>query len=201
MLLKRGAEAEIHLTEFLGREAIAKLRVPKTYRNKKIDEVLRKNRTKSEVRLMSEVKKYGVSTPIIYDVSVDEYMIVMQYINGERIKDILNSVSEKKRKKICYMIGESVGKMHTNNIIHGDLTTSNMILLNDKIFFIDFGLGEKNSEIEAKGVDLHVMMEGFEGENSEVDAFGYVLDAYKQYDKKDIVVKRMHEISRRGRYT
>ncbi|MBU3902373.1 MAG: Kae1-associated serine/threonine protein kinase [Candidatus Thermoplasmatota archaeon] len=201
MLLKRGAEAEIHLTEFLGREAIAKLRVPKTYRNKKIDEVLRKNRTKSEVRLMSEVKKYDVSTPIIYDVSVDECMIVMQYINGERIKDILNNVSEKKRKKICYMIGESVGKMHTNNIIHGDLTTSNMILLNDKIFFIDFGLGEKNSEIEAKGVDLHVMMEGFEGAHSEVAAFGYVLGAYKSYDKKDIVVKRMYEISRRGRYT
>ena len=201
MLLKRGAEAEIHLTEFLGREAIAKLRVPKTYRNKKIDEVLRKNRTKSEVRLMSEVKKYDVSTPIIYDVSVDECMIVMQYINGERVKDILNNVSEKKRKRICYMIGESVGKMHTNNIIHGDLTTSNMILLNDKIFFIDFGLGEKNSEIEAKGVDLHVMMEGFEGAHSEVDVFGYVLDAYKQYDKKDIIVKRMHEISRRGRYT
>ncbi|MBU4190522.1 MAG: Kae1-associated serine/threonine protein kinase [Candidatus Thermoplasmatota archaeon] len=201
MLLKRGAEAEIHLTEFLGREAIAKLRVPKTYRNKKIDEVLRKNRTKSEVRLMSEVKKYDVSTPIIYDVSVDECMIVMQYINGERVKDILNNVSEKKRKRICYMIGESVGKMHTNNIIHGDLTTSNMILLNDKIFFIDFGLGEKNSEIEAKGVDLHVMMEGFEGAHSEVDAFGYVLGAYKSYDKKDIVVKRMYEISRRGRYT
>ena len=99
MLLKRGAEAEIHLTEFLGREAIAKLRVPKTYRNKKIDDVLRKNRTKSEVRLMSEVKKYGVSTPVIYDVSVDEYMIVMQYINGERIKDILNSVQKKRGKK------------------------------------------------------------------------------------------------------
>lgn len=201
MLLKRGAEAEIHLTEFLGRDAIAKLRVPKTYRNKRIDDILRKNRTKSEVRLMSEVKKYGVSTPIIYDVSVDEHMIVMQYINGKRVKDILNNVSEKKRKKICYMIGESVGKMHTNNIIHGDLTTSNMILLNDKIFFIDFGLGEKNSEIEAKGVDLHVMMEGFEGAHSEVDAFGYVLGAYKSYDKKDIVVKRMYEISRRGRYT
>lgn len=200
MLLKRGAEAEIHLTEFLGREAIAKLRVPKTYRNKSIDDVLRKNRTKSEARLMSEVKKYGVSTPVIYDVSVDECMIVMQYINGERIKDILNSVSEKKRKKICYMIGESVGKMHTNNVIHGDLTTSNMILLNDKIFFIDFGLGEKNSEIEAKGVDLHVMMEGFEGAHSEVDAFGYVLDSYKSYDKKGMAVKRMHEISERGRY-
>jgi len=200
MLLKRGAEAEIHLTEFLGREAIAKSRVPKTYRNKRIDDVLRKNRTKSEARLMSEVKKYGVSTPVIHDVSVDECMIVMQYINGERVKDVLNSVSEKKRKKICYMIGESVGKMHTNNVIHGDLTTSNMILLNDKIFFIDFGLGEKNSEIEAKGVDLHVMMEGFEGAHSEVDAFGYVLDSYKLYDKKGMAVKRMHEISERGRY-
>jgi len=200
MLLKRGAEAEIHLTEFLGREAIAKSRVPKAYRNKRIDDVLRKNRTKSEARLMSEVKKYGVSTPVIYDVSVDECMIVMQYINGERVKDVLNSVSEKKRKKICYMIGESVGKMHTNNVIHGDLTTSNMILLNDKIFFIDFGLGEKNSEIEAKGVDLHVMMEGFEGAHSEVDAFGYVLDSYKLYDKKGMAVKRMHEISERGRY-
>lgn len=200
MLLKRGAEAEIHLTEFLGREAIAKLRVPKTYRNKRIDDVLRKNRTKSEARLMSEVKKYGVSTPIIYDVNVDECMIVMEYIKGRRIKDIINNLSENERKRICYKIGESVGKMHVSNIIHGDLTTSNMILLNDKIFFIDFGLGEKNGEVEAKGVDLHVMMEGFEGAHSEVDAFGYVLDSYKPYDKKGMAVKRMYEISERGRY-
>jgi len=200
MLLKRGAEAEIHLTEFLGRKAIAKWRIPKTYRNKNIDESLRKNRTKSEARLISEVKKYGVSAPVIYDVNVDECMIIMQYINGKRIKDILNNVSENERKKICYKIGESVGKMHVNNIIHGDLTTSNMILLDDKIFFIDFGLGEKNSEVEAKGVDLHVMMEGFEGAHSEVDAFGYVLDSYEPYDKKGMCVKRMQEISERGRY-
>ena len=201
MLIKRGAEAEIHLTTFLGRKAVAKWRIPKTYRNKKIDDALRKSRTKSEARLMSEVKKYGVSAPVIYDVNVDECMITMGYLKGKRIKDILNNVSENERKKICYMIGESVGKMHKNNIIHGDLTTSNMILLNNKIFFIDFGLGEKNPEIEAKGVDLHVMMEGFEGAHSEVDAFGHVLDGYRNYDKKELVTKRMYEISRRGRYT
>ncbi len=201
MLIKRGAEADIHLTTFLGRKVVAKWRVPKTYRNKKIDDLLRKSRTKSEARLMSEVKKYGVSSPVIYDVNIDECMITMEYLKGKRIKDILNNVSENERKKICYMIGESVGKMHKNNIIHGDLTTSNMILLNNKIFFIDFGLGEKNPEIEAKGVDLHVMMEGFEGAHSEVDAFGHVLDGYRNYDKKGLVIKRMYEISRRGRYT
>lgn len=200
MLLKRGAEAEIHLTEFLGKKAIAKWRTPKTYRNRKIDDVLRKGRTKSEARLMSEVKKYGVSTPVIYDVDADECIITMEYLKGERVKDILNNVSESKRKKICHMIGDSVGKMHENSIIHGDLTTSNMILLNDKMFFIDFGLGEKNHETEAKGVDLRVMMEAFKGAHSEIDAFGCVLDAYKKYDKKGMIIKRMYEIGGRGRY-
>ncbi|MEW6070290.1 MAG: KEOPS complex kinase/ATPase Bud32 [Candidatus Thermoplasmatota archaeon] len=202
MLLTRGAEAEIHLTNWLDRKAIAKWRVPKIYRNEKIDDILRKTRTRVEARLISEVKKYGVATPIVYELNPDECMIVMEYIKGERIKDILNKVSDRKRKFICSEIGSAVAKMHKHGITHGDLTTSNMILFKNKLFFIDFGLGEKSKELEVQGVDLHVLMEAFKSAHSEVlDSFKYVLDAYKKnYRSAKLVIKKMYEIAERGRY-
>ncbi|MDI6708572.1 MAG: KEOPS complex kinase/ATPase Bud32 [Candidatus Thermoplasmatota archaeon] len=203
MLLKRGAEAEIHLTTWLNKKAIAKWRVPKLYRNKKIDDKLRKSRTKSESRLISEVKKYGVCTPIIYEIDSDECLIIMEYLQGERVKDILENIDDKKREFICSKIGEAVAKLHSNGIIHGDLTTSNMILFNKKIFFIDFGLGEKSKELEAQGVDLKVLLEAFKSAHSEVEhSFKWVLEAYKKnYKHAELVIKKMHEIAARGRYT
>lgn len=203
MLIARGAEAEIHLTNWLGRKAIAKWRVPKIYRNKKIDNELRKTRTRIEARLISEVKKYGVPTPIIYELDPDECLIVMEYIQGARIKDILDNTDDKKREFICRKIGESIAKLHCNGIIHGDLTTSNMILFNKKIFFIDFGLGEKSKELESQGVDLHVLMEAFKSAHSTViKSFNIVLESYKKnYKSADFVIKKMYEIAGRGRYT
>lgn len=202
MLLKRGAEAEIHLTDWHGGKAIAKRRVPKVYRNKIIDDTLRKTRMRIEAKLMSEVKKYDVSTPVIYELDPDECLIVMEYIDGKRIKDILNSVSERNRRYICSEIGSAVAKMHEHGIIHGDLTTSNMILHNKRIFFIDFGLGEKNNDLEVKGVDLHVLMEAFKSAHSEaVNSFEYVLDGYRNYKYAEDVIKKMYEIAERGRYT
>jgi Kae1-associated kinase Bud32 len=127
----------------------------------------------------------------------------MEYLKGKRIKDIFNEISEKERADICKKIGLSIGKLHKNHIIHGDITTSNMILLDDKIHFIDFGLGEINSEIEAKGVDLHVLMEAIESAHSRFsNSFDYVLDGYKSEFSKDanLVIKKIHEIVKRGRY-
>ncbi|MCK4903008.1 MAG: Kae1-associated serine/threonine protein kinase, partial [Thermoplasmatales archaeon] len=122
---------------------------------------------------------------------------------GKRIKDILNDLNEKERERICKKIGESIAKFHNNDIIHGDITTSNMILMDDKIHFIDFGLGEKNSEIEAKGVDLHVLMEAIESTHSKyANCFNYVLEGYKKELKgnPNLVIRKIEEIVKRGRY-
>ena len=201
MLIAIGAEAEIHLTEWFNRKAISKWRLPKPYRNKIIDEHLRKSRTRTEAKLIAEVKKYGISAPIIYDINLEENMIVMEYIDGEKVKDILNNASAEKRLIVCRKIGKSIATMHKNDIIHGDLTTSNMLLKDDKLYFIDFGLGEKSKEIEKKGVDLHVLWEAFKSAHTEIMSdFMYVLESYKLYEKNNEIIKKMYEISERGRY-
>jgi Kae1-associated kinase Bud32 len=202
-ILYRGAEAEICYCHYNGNPAVQKRRVKKRYRIKEIDKKLISSRTKEEAKLITDSRRQGVSVPIIYDVDLLEGIITMEYLNGERIKDILNNLSENKRNKICKMIGESIAKLHNGNIIHGDITTSNMILCNGKIHFIDFGLGEKNGETEAQGVDLHVLMEAIESTHSKYsECFKYVIDGYSKKLNKDVsqVLKKIDEIVKRGRY-
>jgi Kae1-associated kinase Bud32 len=202
-ILYRGAEAEICYCHYLGNAAVQKRRVSKQYRIEEIDKKLISSRTKEEAKLISESRRQGVSVPTIYDVDLQDGVITMEYINGERIKDILNNLSERKMIKICKMIGESIAKLHNGNIIHGDITTSNMILFNDRIHFIDFGLGEKNGETESQGVDLHVLMEAIDSTHSNYsDCFKYVIEGYSKKLNKDAsqVLKKIDEIVKRGRY-
>ena len=202
-MIYRGAEAEILLSEFMNIKVVQKKRIPKKYRIKEIDTLLISYRTKEEARLMTEARTHGVAVPIVYDIDLENGVITMEYLDGKRIKDIIEDVDEKERKKICRMIGESIAKLHNNDIIHGDITTSNMILKNSRIHFIDFGLGCKDGEIEAKGVDLHVLMEAFNSTHARYPkCFNYVLDGYKKEFKGDVklVVKKIEDIVRRGRY-
>jgi len=202
-IIYQGAEAKICKSKYMKFEVIKKRRINKSYRIKEIDNRLIFYRTKEESKLMTEARKYGVSVPIIFDIDTVKGIITMEYLKGKRIKDILNDLTEKERVRICRMIGESIAKLHNNDIIHGDITTSNMIYQDDRIHFIDFGLGEKNSEIEAKGVDLHVLMEAIESTHSRYsNCFNYVLEGYKSNlkDDADLVIKKIAEIVKRGRY-
>ncbi|PNX47050.1 MAG: Kae1-associated kinase Bud32 [Thermoplasmata archaeon M9B1D] len=202
-IIYKGAEAEICVSKYMNYNVVEKRRVHKSYRINYIDDKLISSRTREEAKLMIEARNKGVSVPIIYDVDLISGIITMEYLTGKRIKDILNNLSEKKRQTLCKKIGESIARFHNNDIIHGDITTSNMILLDDKVHFIDFGLGEKNSEIESKGVDLHVLMEALESTHSKYsDCFKYVLEGYKKELKDDAnqVIKKIDEIVKRGRY-
>ena len=202
-IIYQGAEAKICKSKYMDYDVVEKRRISKSYRIKEIDKQLISSRTREEAKLMIEARKYGVAVPIIYDVDLEKGIITMDYIKGNRIKDILNSLKEEERAFICKKIGENIAKMHNNDIIHGDITTSNMILMDDMIHFIDFGLGEKNSEIEAKGVDLHVLMEAINSTHSKYSkCFDYVLDGYKKELKNDanLVIRKIDEIVKRGRY-
>ena len=202
-ILYRGAEAEICVARYMGRIVVQKRRVKKAYRIKEIDTHLIATRTKEEAKLMAESRTHGVSVPLIYDVDLINGIITMEYVAGKRIKDILNCLDESERKQICQKIGESIARLHNHDIIHGDITTSNMILRHHCIYFIDFGLGCKTIEDEAKGVDLHVLMEAFESTHSKhVQCFQYVFEGYKrQYNgKASEVMEKIEDIVRRGRY-
>jgi TP53 regulating kinase-like protein len=202
-IIYQGAEAKIYISKYMGMKVVKKRRISKKYRIKNIDEKLILSRTKEEAKLMIDARNSGVCVPIIYDVDLINGIITMEYLKGKRIKDILNKLNEKERNTICEKIGESIARFHNNDIIHGDITTSNMILINEKIHFIDFGLGEKNSEIEAKGVDLHVLMEAIESTHSKYsNCFEYVLKGYKRKLNSDanLVIKKIEDIVKRGRY-
>ena len=136
-IIKRGAEAEIYVTEWKGRKIVIKRRIKKGYRIKELDEKIREQRTKKEALLMMSARKAGVSVPIIYDLHINNKEIFMQYIDGQRIKDAIDEMDEKMQKKICGEIGKSIANLHKNGIIHGDITTSNMIWMNERLYFIE----------------------------------------------------------------
>ncbi|MDG6228550.1 MAG: KEOPS complex kinase/ATPase Bud32 [Candidatus Thermoplasmatota archaeon] len=199
----QGAEAKIIKTMCLGYPVVEKRRLKKSYRIQEIDTRLIASRTKEEAKLMAAARKQGVCVPIIFDVDIQQGIITMEYIEGNRIKDIYNTLSKQKRLKLCRDIGESIGRLHMGDIIHGDITTSNMIVYEGRIHFIDFGLGEINHEVEAKGVDLHVLMEAMESTHSRfANEFKYVLEGYKRtYIKNPKEVEgKIQEIVQRGRY-
>jgi len=205
-LLKKGAEASLFLMDWHERKVIVKVRIPKKYRPEALDEQIRSYRTVHEPQLMHEAKAAGVSTPLIYMVNVPESSIIMEYIEGQQIKQLLNKVPKAERHDLCVKIGESIGKLHRQGLIHGDLTTSNMILNPEgKIFFVDFGLGEKNGELEAQGVDLHLLKRALQSTHYQhwEECFQNVLCGYTSIlgvEVAEKVYEKIREIERRGRY-
>jgi len=205
-LFKKGAEASLYLADWHGRKVVVKVRIPKKYRPEALDEQIRSYRTVHEPQLIHEAKAAGVPTPLIYMVNVAEASITMEYVEGQQIKQLLNKVPLEKRQELCMSIGELIGKLHSRGLIHGDLTTSNMILSPEgKIFFVDFGLGEKNSELEARGVDLHLMKRALQSTHYLFweECFKGVLSGYSSVlgsDAAEKVYEKIKEIERRGRY-
>lgn len=205
-LLKKGAEADLYLADWYGRKIVLKKRLPKKYRHNQLDAKIRCYRTIHEPQLMHEAKKAGVPTPIIFLVDVKNTVIVMEYLEGRQVKQLLNDVSEDERRLACFKIGQEIGKLHKCGLIHGDLTTSNMIMSEEgKVFFVDFGLGEKNDEVEAKGVDLHLMKRALQSTHYRFaeECFKSVIDGYGSVTKAESlqnVLRKIKEIERRGRY-
>ena len=205
-LLKKGAEASLFLTKWRERKVIIKVRIPKKYRPPELDQRIRSYRTVHEPQLMHEAKAAGVPTPLIYMVNVPESTIIMEYIEGQQVKQVLNRVFKAERQGLCVKIGESIARLHKQGLIHGDLTTSNMIQSpNGEVFFVDFGLGEKNIELEAKGVDLHLMKRALQSTHYQhwEECFQNVLCGYSSIlgvELAEKVYEKIREIERRGRY-
>ena len=203
MLIKRGAEAELRRTEFLGRAAVEKFRVPKAYRLAALDDGLRRSRIRTEARLMAEARGAGVAVPILYDIDLVENKIVMEFIEGPTAKDVLDKGGPA-AMEVARDIGRIAGRLHRAGIIHGDLTTSNMILRDARIVMIDFSLGGKDDGAEARGVDLHLLKEALVSAHARATAYyREVLRGYREVMGKtgNVVIAKVKEIESRGRYT
>jgi TP53 regulating kinase-like protein len=205
-LLKKGAEASLYLADWHEKRVVIKARLPKKYRPSELDEKIRGYRTAREPQLMHEAKKAGVPTPTIFLVDVKNAAITMEFVEGKQVKQLLGNISKKVRQELCVKIGELIGKLHGHGVIHGDLTTSNMILgVEGKIFLVDFGLGEKNTELEARGVDLHLMKRALQSTHYQFaeECFKSVMRGYSTVlgaEETGKVLEKIREIGRRGRY-
>jgi len=202
-ILGCGAEATVYRTTYLGRDAVVKTRCPKDYRHSELDMRLRSSRTKSEARIMAEARRIGVRTPIIYDIDTNRCDITMEFMAGRKIKDVLDE-EPSSADGICKKIGKMIAKLHNGKISHGDLTTSNMILMpNGEICLLDMSLGATTADIEDMGVDIHLLQRAFTSAHSGLeDAMDVIMRSYsKNMDDADSVLKRVDDIRARARYT
>lgn len=201
-MVEKGAEANIYPGEWMGHEVLMKERISKSYRIEEIDHRLRKRRTKGEAKLLHMAKTCGVTTPLLYDIDKDNKTITMEFIKGKPVKDVFNESNLSKIKPICKKIGEKVARLHGCGIIHGDLTSSNLLLKDDEIVFIDFGLGKISNLVEDKGTDLLVFKKALTGIHYDIaeDCFQSILEGYSGADDYRGILEKIGEIEVRRRY-
>lgn len=207
VLICKGAEASIFLDEWHGRRVVMKTRLPKSYRVDSLDSSIRLARTSREARLLHDSKRAGVPTPTVYQVDTGTCTIIMEYVNGPRLKEAFTQMDHSHLTRTCKLVGSLIGHLHSGGIVHGDLTTSNMILRDGaKLFFIDFGLSDYSHELEARGVDLLLMSRAFKSTHFALysRAFEAVVSGYREVIGRidtELALKKMREVEKRGRYS
>jgi TP53 regulating kinase-like protein len=204
-LVAKGAEADLWLDpNWNGVKALVKRRGEKKYRNPELDREIRRSRTIREASIIHRAKKAGAPTPVIYQVDPESATIVMEFVDGDRVRDVVDSLEADERRSLFRLIGVMAGRLHGAGIIHGDLTTSNIIRTHDRIVFIDFGLGEVSRETEKRGVDLNLMQRMLT--STHFRHTGELFAAFQEGYRSALgaeageVLDRMEEIARRGRY-
>ena len=200
-LINRGAEADVYSTMWNKKKAILKIRKKKSYRNSLLDQKIRKQRTIRESQIISQVKSFGISTPLIYFMDIGKCSILMQHIDGKIVRDLEGS----NIVKVCSEIGKIVGIMHKHGVMHGDLTTSNFILDKKKLFLIDFGLASRTEKSDDHAVDLRLFKEILNSAHAKVMEKswknfqkGYSKAVGLKYSKK--ILNLVAVIESRGRY-
>jgi len=203
-IISIGAEAFLVKIDWYGLPAIMKIRVRKEYRHPTLDRFLRTKRTISEAKLLMEAHKIGVAVPVLYDVDLKKCTLTMEYIEGVKARNIIDSMEQHELRNLFSTLGYYVGLMHRAGIVHGDLTTSNVLITERGPFLIDFGLGSFSNYLEDRGVDIHLLLRVLESTHYRVAkrAFEYFIEGYRETfpDIVDELLNKVKEIRMRGRY-
>lgn len=200
-----GAESAIFKIERWNQVFALKSRQAKPYLLEEIDSVLRRTRTGRECKTLIIARTLGIRTPAVYSVDLNNYTILMDFIDGTQLKLLAEELSERQLIELCSKFGQSIALLHQGEVVHGDPTTSNVIIDPKlRLWLIDFGLSEMNATVEMKGVDLHLIRRALETthwdrQESMLDA---ALEGYVAVlgDKAEDPLSRMNEIRERGRY-
>ncbi len=194
MILAQGAEAVLHRQENM----VVKERVAKEYRVPVLDEKLRKARTRREAKTLEKLQQLSFPAPRMQKMDDKNMRIVMDFLIGPQVKEILHE----KPIELSKEIGRKVGILHANHIIHGDLTTSNMIYCNGEVHFIDFGLSFVSTKAEDKAVDLHLLDRALESKHHELyeHCIAAALEGYKEGNPDwQGIFTRLEKVQGRGR--
>ncbi|MBI2041127.1 MAG: Kae1-associated serine/threonine protein kinase [DPANN group archaeon] len=193
--LAQGAEAVIYLSG----SKIRKERIKKNYRLPQIDSKLRKERTKKEASILHKLQRAGVNVPQLTKIS--EFELEMEFLAGTKLRDYLDKTAN---AEVCRLAGIETAKVHKCGIFHGDLTTSNIILVGNVLYLIDFGLGDYSLRVEDFAVDLHIFKECLASKHNAIweECWQSFLAGYKSVDEKKFsdVTKRLRVVEARGRY-
>ncbi len=191
-IIQQGAEAIIIRKGNL----VIKDRVSKGYRHPELDKKIIRQRTKSEAKILEKVSRL-IPCPLPSKVEFNE--IEMPFIDGKKLSENLEKLDY---KKICKIIGNQIAKIHDNHIIHGDLTTSNMIWTEKekKLYFLDFGLGYISTRIEDKAVDLHLIKQALEAKHYSIykECEKIILNSYNSKERNKILLQ-LGKVETRGR--
>ncbi|XP_045688974.1 EKC/KEOPS complex subunit TP53RK [Phyllostomus hastatus] len=210
-LVKQGAEARVFRGRFQGRAAVVKHRFPKGYRHPALEARLSRRRTVQEARALLRCRRAGISAPVVFFVDYASNCLFMEDIEGSvTVRDHIQSILETEKTPerllgLARTIGQVLARMHDEDLIHGDLTTSNMLLRPPPeqldIVLIDFGLSFISALPEDKGVDLYVLEKAFLSTHPNTESvFEAFLKSYSASSKKaKPVLKKLDEVRLRGR--
>lgn len=160
-MISQGAEGRVFSVQFLQRPTIVKQRFKKTYRHPTLDAKLTRSRLNTEARSIMRARKLGVVTPTLYYVDTQQSAIYMEQVQGRPLKELIRAgMSEEDMMSVGTQVGKAVAALHDGGLIHGDLTTSNILVrdVDSRVVIIDFGLAQNSIIPEDKGVDLYVLV-------------------------------------------
>jgi len=159
--LHLGAEAEVWSGQWFGRPAVRKQRRPRSWRHPNLDHRLGVRRMISEARLLIRTRKAGLSVPSVWDLDYEGGQLIIEHLGGRPLIDVLNdsATTQKQAQSILYMVGGAVRRLHRVATTHGDLSSNNILVEEDTIHLIDFGLASIEYDVERFGIDLHVLDE------------------------------------------
>jgi TP53 regulating kinase-like protein len=204
-LIKQGAEARVYRATFLGQQVIIKERFCKTYRHPILDKKLNQRRITQEARCLAKIRAAGIGAPGLIFADIEALRLYLEFVEGTTARDYLlaRSHDHPEAAIVAELIGSTLGRMHDANIVHGDLTTSNMIISPDtSLVLIDFGLSyiTRNAE-EDEAVDLYVLERAFLSTHPNSEGlFSLLLEAYGRTAKKgQQVLNRLEQVRLRGR--
>ncbi|MGI0130766.1 MAG: KEOPS complex kinase/ATPase Bud32 [Thermoplasmata archaeon] len=160
----RGAEASLRVVEWMGLPALLKEREVKSYRAKALDDRLRRERTRTEARLLVDARKLGIRTPIVYDIDLAKHRLVLEQLAGRTLREMLedSSILPEALAGAVRSFGEGLGRLHAGGISHGDLTSSNVLFPEGPAgapAFLDLSMGSRSPGLEELGIDLHLVEE------------------------------------------